>query len=212
MALLGPAPNVTTMQETTTKKQAEIRRSAPVRILDPRSPEALHMARVELAQAQNSLYNVLGHAPQNVVFNPLLQTQYAPYSAQWNAPWPTAAIGYPLPGNAEFKAPRAPLYDLADDGTSFVVRIELPGIQAEQAYVVCHDRVLLVQVLPSSEVDPPVLLQTERATGTPVGRTIPLPAEIQPSGCKARLADGVLTVTLPKLVPTEAPRRLEVQA
>lgn len=234
----GPVRQMIAMQEHTTKGAERLRgRSAPVRILDPRAggnEAALHQAHLEYARAEQALFNLTGHVPRVPGGIPSLAAPfpYGPYalpypSAPWGSPAFAALSGASLPGLAAVPGlavpgslprlvpetgARLPACDIADEGTGFVVQAELPGVQANQVSVLAFDRTLLVQATPDAEVDVAALVQRERSAGILLQRSILLPAEIQPSACTAQLRDGILTVSLPKLVPTEAPRRIDVKA
>jgi HSP20 family protein len=224
------------MQEHSTKKESEgsgRRRGAPVRIADPRSvagPEAVQLARLELARAEQSLYNLTGHVPGLPTALPNLHGPLA-FPGALASPWPSASWAqnaWAIPPTAAYsptslagfaglprlpyaEATHLPPCDIADEGNEFVAQVELPGVHADQVEVLAFGRTLIVQATPDTEVDVAALVQRERGSGTSVQRAVLLPAEIQPSGARARLRDGILTVTLPKVVPTEAPRRVEVQ-
>jgi HSP20 family protein len=105
---------------------------------------------------------------------------------------------------------RIPALDVSDEGKQFVCQVDLPGLRADQVELLCSERTVLVSAYREAEGDAASLVQSERGTAT-LQRTIMLPTEILPSGAKATLGNGVLTVVLPKANPTEGPRRVKVQ-
>ncbi|HUR24547.1 MAG TPA: Hsp20/alpha crystallin family protein [Candidatus Thermoplasmatota archaeon] len=128
----------------------------------------------------------------------LINTIYPQPSAQRQAQtvaWPSA---------------RLPATDIVDEGAELVCQIELPGVKSENVEVSCFGRSLLVTAYSESEIDLGALVQAERGIEATYRRAINLPVPVQPSGTKATLRDGILTVNLPKANPTEAPRRIPV--
>jgi HSP20 family molecular chaperone IbpA len=105
---------------------------------------------------------------------------------------------------------RLPATDIVDEGGELVCQVELPGVKPENVEVSCFGRGLLVTAHSEPEIDLGALVQAERGVETTFRRAINLPVPIQPSGAKATLRDGILTVNLPKANPTEAPRRIPV--
>jgi HSP20 family molecular chaperone IbpA len=105
---------------------------------------------------------------------------------------------------------RLPATDIVDEGAELVCQIELPGVKPENVEVSCFGRGLLVSAHSQSEIDLGALVQAERGLESTYRRAINLPVPVQPSGAKATLRDGILTVNLPKANPTEAPRRIPV--
>ena len=105
---------------------------------------------------------------------------------------------------------RLPATDIVDEGAELVCQIELPGVKPENVEVSCFGRGLLVTAYSEPEIDLGALVQAERGVETTYRRAVNLPVPVQPSGAKATLRDGILTVNLPKANPTEAPRRIPV--
>lgn len=112
--------------------------------------------------------------------------------------------------NVAWPAARLPATDIVDEGAELVCQIELPGVKPENVEVSCFGRGLLVTAYSEPEIDLGALVQAERGIETTYRRAVNLPVPVQPSGAKATLRDGILTVNLPKANPTEAPRRIPV--
>lgn len=100
--------------------------------------------------------------------------------------------------------------DISDEGKQFVCLVDLPGLKPEQVELVVVEQAIVLSAYREAEGDGATLLQSERGQAI-VQRTILLPAQVQPATAKATLADGVLTIALPKVNPTEGPRRVKVQ-
>lgn len=150
--------------------------------------------------------------------NPWLAAQAMP---AWNPLAPAIAalpgVGLaPLPGiglagaSPPWALGRAPACDISDEGKAFVCVVDLPGVQAAEVELLCFPHAIAIQATRESDAETASLVQAERATST-LQRTIALPSEIQPGDVKASLSNGILTVTLPKVHPTEGPRRIKVQ-
>ncbi|MEA3136086.1 MAG: hypothetical protein QOJ26_1935 [Thermoplasmata archaeon] len=141
----------------------------------------------------------------------------------WGTPQPALA-GWPIAANlpavaSAIVAPaalaaglvaRTPACDISDEGKQFVCLLDLPGIRADQIELLCFEHAVTVNAYREVQGDTASLVQSERGTAA-LTRTITLPNEILPSGVKAALANGVLSIVLPKAQPTEGPRRVKVQ-
>jgi HSP20 family protein len=103
-----------------------------------------------------------------------------------------------------------PDVDVFETDTSVVVRAELAGVRNDDLRVTVDGEILRIRgvrrVPEPSDVRR--LHQMEVATG-PFERTVKIPIAFQRDGVSAHLADGFLTVTLPKRVPVR--RRVEIE-
>ena len=120
---------------------------------------------------------------------------------------PVSAAGWTTPA---WQQNRTPACDIADEGKSFVCHLDLPGLRADQVELLCLEQAVIVSAYRESDGEALSLVQSERGVAS-LQRTIVLPAPIQPGSAKAALSNGILTVTLPKVNPTEGPRRIKVQ-
>lgn len=104
---------------------------------------------------------------------------------------------------------RVPCCDLVDRGEEYVVQIELPGVKKDDLDITVSDRLVQLNAQARPEVGEGTMLLTERG---PVvyRRTIPFPAEVASTKSQAKFKDGILTLTVPKKVPEEGPRRVDV--
>jgi HSP20 family protein len=100
-----------------------------------------------------------------------------------------------------------PRADIVENDDAYLVKIDVPGVRRDQLDVQVHDH----EVVVTGEV-------VEREQGRLFRRTRPvgrfeyrgqLPGDINPEKISAELADGVLTVTVPK-AETARPRRIEI--
>jgi HSP20 family protein len=105
--------------------------------------------------------------------------------------------------------PWVPLADLAETDDSYVIRVDLPGVRKDQLDMQLQDRELVI----SGEVaDEPQgrRHRSNRRTGRFEYRTI-LPGDVRSEAVSAQLADGVLTVTVPKSEAAK-PRHIEISS
>jgi HSP20 family molecular chaperone IbpA len=112
-------------------------------------------------------------------------------------------------GRHQPPVPRMPNVDIVDQGEEFLVQIELPGVKKEDLDLMVSDRMVTLQAQSRPQHEEGVVLLNERPP-TMYRRVIPLPAEVTTTKSKATFKDGILTLTVPKKVPTEGPRRLDV--
>lgn len=102
----------------------------------------------------------------------------------------------------------APAVDLCETADAFVFTAELPGLAREQVHVDVHDNRLTLQGRREARVSCDRYHQVERGHGEFL-RTFVLPHPVNADKVSAEIADGILTITVPKL-PVEAPRRVVV--
>lgn len=103
-----------------------------------------------------------------------------------------------------------PSVDVQETAERFVIRADLPGVPRENIEITAEGGVLEIRGSRKIEREEGRFERAERLSGTFV-RRFTLPEDIDASAIKARYADGVLEVELPKL-PAVQPRRIEVQA
>ena len=94
----------------------------------------------------------------------------------------------------------APPADVCETADAVVVRVELPGVAADDVEVVLTGHALRVTGAKKSRAPRGRVthLCSERAYGK-FCRTVPLRRPVRTRGAQATLRDGLLTVTLPKL-------------
>lgn len=127
----------------------------------------------------------------------------------WQMPYGASGIG---PQQVAWPNARLPPTDIVDEGAELVCQVELPGVKPENIDVAAHGRALLVTAQAEPDIDLGALVQAERGLQVTYRRSILLPTTVQPSGAKARLRDGVLTINLPKVDATEGTRRIPVES
>ncbi|MEY9872531.1 HSP20 family protein [Streptacidiphilus sp. MAP12-33] len=98
-----------------------------------------------------------------------------------------------------------PVAEEEDAGDAYVVRAELPGVPRERVSVELDGKELHI----SGSVDETAAGRTlSRRQGT-FSYGIRVPGDVDSAGIHARLADGVLTISLPKS-GEQARRRIEI--
>ena len=108
-------------------------------------------------------------------------------------------------------SPAYPAVNLWEDDSNIYVEAEVPGLSLEDLEIfVSGDEVTIRGKRKAEERPGAVYHRQERPAGE-FTRVITLPVEVQADNVEARLANGVLTVTLPK-VEAARPRRIEVKA
>jgi HSP20 family protein len=101
---------------------------------------------------------------------------------------------------------RQPLVDLADNGKEYLVKAEIPGIKKEDLRIeVTQDSLEIsgeTSVEEKEEDKETGYIRKERRYSR-FYRALPLPENVLTDKVEAELADGVLTVKLPKAAPPE---------
>ena len=85
--------------------------------------------------------------------------------------------------------------DIFEDEDAFIVRLEVPGVKREALEVNLEGRALSVKVTEEVADDD----NEEGGRATTAERTLTVPETVDGTAVKAALADGILTLTLPKL-------------
>lgn len=108
---------------------------------------------------------------------------------------------------------RVPALDVAETDTAYTLAFDVPGVSKDQLKVSIQGRRVQLDTQPAAEAAGPAegsptpeaerTLYRERSEAR-YARTVALPAEVDQAGAVARYDNGVLTLRLPKRVPTGA--------
>lgn len=110
--------------------------------------------------------------------------------------------GDPLPRAAQIRV------DVKESDAGYVVQAEVPGVGKDDIQVSIDGGVVALRAeikQQDSQSSGEKLLRSERYYGA-VARSFQLPAEVDPAQAKAKYDSGVLTLTLPKKLPSAAQR------
>jgi HSP20 family protein len=102
----------------------------------------------------------------------------------------------------------APAADLTEAGDAYVAEVELPGVRKDDVSVELAGQELVIAGEYRDSGTEGRALRRARRSGVFEFR-VTLPGRADPDKITAALADGVLTVTVPK-AETDRPRRIEV--
>ena len=102
-----------------------------------------------------------------------------------------------------------PAADVSETETSFVVVAELPGVRrADVDVAATHDTLTIRGHRPDPGCEPACYVRLERGHG-PFVRRFTFASRLDVDAVQADFADGILTVTLPKVIEARG-RRVEV--
>lgn len=105
-----------------------------------------------------------------------------------------------------------PEMEVETKGNEFRVTLDVPGLKKEEITVEVGDEHLIVRGERKHEVEEKKegYFKTERTYGS-FYRALPLPDGAKPEEAKAKLTDGVLTITMPMPMAAASPtRKLEI--
>lgn len=184
--------------KTETRRNDARNEDAPITPFAPQTqplfaglPGAVGFAPLAYGQVQQ------GFAPQGFA---LVQP------ASIGAPWPNLGLLPNLPQAQAFGPPGiAPQQQasipvaLQDLGREIVATFEVPGIAASDLQVTVANTTVTLRA------------QKPAVNGRVYHGVFALPADVLPSQASARLENGLLVLNLPRRVPTEEPRRVEVE-
>ncbi|SEH18129.1 HSP20 family protein [Natronorubrum sediminis] len=123
-----------------------------------------------------------------------LQRQFEDVTRTWNFD----RFGFP-----EMEAASMGI-DLVDRGDEFVLTADVPGFERDEIDVRLSDSTLSITAEHEEEMEEreELYLKSERAHRA-ISRSVRLPESIDEDGISATYNNGVLTLTLPKVEPTE---------
>ena len=111
---------------------------------------------------------------------------------------------------ARGKAAWSPQIDMEETDTGLVIKIDMPGVDAKDVEIAFAEGSLIVQGERKEERDE--TRKTFHMLERPVGRlyrSIPLPPATDPDKIQAQAANGVLTITVPK-IPEVQPKKIRI--
>ncbi len=100
---------------------------------------------------------------------------------------------------------------MIDEGKQFRVRVDVPGVKKNEINLNVTDNSVEISAEHKQEKEEKKknYLRKERREVSHY-RTIPLSEKVVSGKVKAKLTDGVLTITLPKSKPTPVPKKKSV--
>lgn len=120
-------------------------------------------------------------------------------------PWPSAFDWrFPSMPFGALLDVRAPLCDMVDKGDRYELQVEVPGIEKEKIDLKAtrHAIEITGEQSEKTEEKGKNYVYNERSYRS-FQRRIPIPEETVPSKVNAKMVNGVLTIELPKKVPTK---------
>lgn len=102
--------------------------------------------------------------------------------------------------------------DIADEGNRYVIKVEIPGVKKGEIKLNVFDNSLEISAQHREEEEEKKknYIRKERSEIS-YYRTLPLPEKIVTNRTQAKLTDGILNITVPKVVPTAKPKSSSVQ-
>jgi HSP20 family protein len=116
-----------------------------------------------------------------------------------------------MPNNLDFMFNRFPKVDLMEDKNSVNIIAELPGVSKEDVKIILEEGVLTLSGEKKNNVgekDDVNVLTSERTFGK-FERKFELPEDINPDEVKANFNNGLLKISIAKLVP-ETPKEIVI--
>jgi HSP20 family protein len=109
-------------------------------------------------------------------------------------------------------AVKFPRYDFRDTSDAYLLQFDLPGLRRDELSINTEgDQVIISGDRIQQVMDPGEhMRKVERPFG-PFRRAVNAPTDVDLDGIRARLADGVLTVTLPKRADRSA-RKVDIDS
>lgn len=99
---------------------------------------------------------------------------------------------------------RVPALDVVEADAGYTATLDMPGIAKEQFSVSIEGRRVDVSTKATPQADPAADASSPERGAPRYARSFVLPAELEAGAAQARLANGVLTLTLPKRAANRA--------
>ncbi|KAH0828176.1 small heat shock protein [Lanmaoa asiatica] len=127
------------------------------------------------------------------------------------APASSTEARHATPRHRDVYRPRLDLHESKDTNT-VMATFELPGLTSEGVAIDVHQNRLTVsgESASSDSQEEGNYIVRERRSGK-FSRTLQLPMGTKPEDVKAKMENGVLTVTFPKTSPEEQVKRIAIQ-
>ncbi len=102
-----------------------------------------------------------------------------------------------------------PAVDITEHDSTFVVKVELPGVSRDDVRITIQDSMLTIrgEKKQEKETKGANVHRTERSYGA-FQRSFSLPSSVKADAIEAKYSDGVLTINLPK---AEEAKRKEIE-
>ncbi|MFN0177657.1 MAG: Hsp20/alpha crystallin family protein [Gemmatimonadales bacterium] len=116
-----------------------------------------------------------------------------------------AQINRWLDNDAAFTVPAYPAVDVAEDVNRFSITMEVPGVKVEEIKIDLDGHRLIISGAKKQETDERTdrVHRVERRFGA-FRRVFTVPDSVDGENIEAKLTDGVLSVTLPKMARARA--------
>lgn len=101
--------------------------------------------------------------------------------------------------------------DIIDEGDNLAIKVDLPGVKKNDIKLNVTDNSVEVSAEHREEEQEKRknFLRKERSEVS-YYRALPLPEKVVSSKAKAKLTDGILNITIPKIVPSPKPKKTSV--
>ena len=107
---------------------------------------------------------------------------------------------------------RAPLVDVMDEGSRYIINTELPGFDKDDVDIQLNKDILVIKAEKKSEEEEKAqnYLHRERSYSS-CQRTVNFPEEVDPAQVEGTMKNGVLTLKIPKKEPKPGTQMIKVE-
>ena len=106
-----------------------------------------------------------------------------------------------IPNNIDLLFHRFPKVDLMEDNQSVNIIVELPGVSKNDVKIVLENNILTLTGEKKNKIDENVKVISGERTFGKFERKFELPEDINPDDVKANFENGLLKISVAKLVP-----------
>lgn len=102
--------------------------------------------------------------------------------------------------------------DIVDEGDKYLIKAEMPGVKKDEIKLNVFENSLEVSAQHKEEEEEKKknYLRKERSEVS-YYRALPLPEKVVSDKTSAKLTDGILSITVPKVTPTPKPKSSSIQ-
>lgn len=166
--------------------------------------------------------------PQNLFSNRTRQKSISSQSHTYSDPWTLfdemqEDMGHMMGGlmaglpammsqmNQHMGLDSMPLVDMAEKDNTYLIRVDIPGLDKNKIEITVRGEILTIQGVreTTNQEQTDSYYTQERSYGS-FSRSLRLPGPVDDANVKADYQNGVLTITLPKISPEQASKKINI--